>query len=455
MRLILVILLVLGTFIPTASSYAKCDGVIDCYERALSDLKQAHDKIKALNQDAAKKAAELEKLKTKYEANLETNTQALVNNYQARLQQLEEAYAKRLASTSELADLSLKSIQQIEQQIKVLLAELKKTNPALVKDYQAQLERVEAFYTKKLASTTELAESSLKSAQRAEQQIKALSEKLSAVQSAQQRAEQQIKALSEQLDAAQSAQQRAEQQIKALSEQLDAAQSAQQRAEQQIKALSDVNAVKLAHAAKREINALSEKLKGSFSKALVVFNSVANEQGANAKGDANTLAFWQIPYLDRFKVKGIPALALHSNYYNPTLYQSKGPATYVDVVEDLEGKVALLMTASADGIDPKTMKMINPKFIEGNKGVYEYQFASGWSSHDYDSDGNNCATAFGKVTQHYGNCWYYSLGADADSPRDDNHWGPHLQNEIAQPLNLKTDGSSYTRLRRITRYIIF
>lgn len=417
MRFILVTLLMLGPFIPTA--YAACDGVIDCYEQALSGLKRAHDKITALNQESANKAAEFEKLKAEYDAKLEENTQALVNDYQARLQQLEEAYAKRLASTSELADFSLKSIQQIEQQIRALLAALKKTNQALVEDYQARLEKMDELYTKRLASTTELAESSLKSAQRAEQQINALSEQLDAVQSAQQRAEQQIKTLSEQLDAAQSAQQRA----------------------------------------KLEINAISEKLKGSFSQALMVFNSVANEQGAGAKGDANTLAFWQIPYQDRFQVKGIPAR--HFNYYNPTLYQ-KGPATYVDVVEDLEGKVALLFAASADGIDSDTMRMSNPKLIEGNQTIYDHHFAGGWSSHDYDGDDssyNNCATEYGEgVAQHYGGsgCYYYNLGADADSPRDDNHWGPHFTNAYAQNLNLKTDGtSSFTRVRRITRYVIF
>ena len=435
MRLILVILLMLGPFIPTV--YAACDGVIDCYEQALSGLKRAHDKITALNQESANKGAEFEKLKAEYEAKLEENTQALVNDYQARLQQLEDVYAKRLASTSELADFSLKSIQQIEQQIRALLAALKKTNQALAPDYQAQLEKMDALYTKRLASTTELAESSLKSAQRAEQQIKVLSEQLDAVQSAQQRAEQQIKTLSEKLDTAQSAQQRAEQQIKTLSEQLDAVQSAQQLA------------------AELEINAVSEKLKGSFYQALVVFNSVANEQGANAKGDANTLAFWQIPYQDRLKVKGIPLL--HSNYYNPTLYQ-KGPATYVDVVEDLPGKVALLMAASADGIDSDTMRMINPKLIEGNKEIYDNQFAGGWSSHDYDGDdySSNCATEYGEgVAQHYGGCMLYNLGADQDSPHDDNHWGPHLNNSYAQSLNLKTDGSGYSRVRRITRYVIF
>ncbi len=321
MRFILVLLLAFMSTLSLAQNKRVIDyyqQAMSDYQQAISDLKAARATIKAENEAVAKEAAKIDALIAQYEAALKTTIQALVDEYQARFQQIEEAYVKGLA-TSELADLS----------------------------------------------------------------------------------------------------------------------------------------VKLAQAAELEINALSEKLKGSFSKAQVVFNSVANKQGANAKGDANTLAFWQIPYQDRFKVKGIPTL--DSNYYNPTLYQSKGPATYVDVVEDLEGKVAMLMTASADGIDPKTMKMINPKFIEGQKNVYDAHFASGWSSHDYDGDtyGSNCATTFGKVTQHYSSCWTYNLGADADSPYDDKHWGPHFHSPTAQSLNLKTDGSSYTRVRRITRYVIF
>jgi len=191
-----------------------------------------------------------------------------------------------------------------------------------------------------------------------------------------------------------------------------------------------------------------------LSKAMIVYNSVANEAGENAPGDANTLTFWQIPYEDRFKVKGVPDLRF--NYYNPTLYQ-RGTATYIDVVEDLDGKVAVLMKATAEGIDPKTMKMINPKFLEGDKGVFQRQFASGWSSDDYDGDTAdiNCAARYAKVTQHYHGCWYYNLGSDAESPFQDKHWGPHLYDTPVQSLNLKTDGSSFTRVLRITRYVIF
>jgi len=183
-------------------------------------------------------------------------------------------------------------------------------------------------------------------------------------------------------------------------------------------------------------------------KGMIVYNSVTNE----AQGEANTVVFWQISYHDRFKVKGVPDLRF--NYYNPTLYQ-KGAATYIDVVEDLEGKVAIMMKATAEGIDPKTMKMINPKFLEGDKGVFVSQFASGWASYDYDGDtfDTNCAKVFAKITQHYSNCWHYNLGSDADLPNPD--WGPHLRSQKAHSLNLKTDGSKFTRVRRITRYVIF
>ncbi|MDM8557780.1 hypothetical protein [Candidatus Parabeggiatoa sp. HSG14] len=315
MRFILVLLL---AFISTFS-LAEDKYVIDYYREAITDLKFARKTIEKESEAAAKEVAKIDALIAKYEAALKTTTETLVNDYQTRLQELEGAYAKKLASISELADLSLKSAQRAEKQVK----------------------------------------------------------------------------------------------------------------------------------------AISTELKANFSKTQIVYNSVANEQGADAKGDADTLAFWQIPYQDRFKVKGIPELGF--NYYNPTLYQT-GPAIYVDVVEDLDGKVAMLMTASADGIDPKTMKMINPKFLGGQDGAYNAQFASGWSSDDYDGDTSstdNCATHFGKITQHYSSCWNYNLGADADSPVDDKHWGPHLHSPDAQSLNLKTDGSGYTRVRRITRYIIF
>ena len=404
------------------------------YQNRLQQLDEAYTKRLGSASELAdlslKSVRQIEQeLKAKYEAQLKKTVQALVNEYQTRLQKLEAAYTKRLSSTSDLADLSLKSIQQIQQQIEAPLAELKKTSQALVKDYQTQQERFEEFYIEKLIEISELTDLSLKSTQLAEQKIKTLSEQVSAVQSA---PAEQINALSEELNAVQSAQ----------SEQINAL-------------LYELNAVKLAQAAVLEIKAHSEKLKNSFLTAQVVFNSVGNEQGANAKGDANTLTFWQIPYQERFNVKGNPALV--SNYYNPTHYQN-GPATYIDVVEDLEGNVAMLMTATADGIDSKTVRMINPKLIEGNKTVYQYQFASGWSSSDYDGDDygrNNFATQFGKVTQHYGSSWYYSLGADADSPVDDDHWGPHIHSSTAQSLNLKTDDSSYTRVRRITRYVIF
>jgi len=458
------------------------------YQNRLQQLDEAYTKRLGSASELAdlslKSVRQIEQeLKAKYEAQLKKTVQALVNEYQTRLQKLEAAYTKRLSSTSDLADLSLKSIQQIQQQIEAPLAELKKTSQALVKDYQTQQERFEEFYIEKLIEISELTDLSLKSTQLAEQKIKTLSEQVSAVQSApaeqinalseelnavQSAQAEQINALSEELNAVQSAQ---AEQINALSEQLNTVQSAQA---EQINALSEelnavqsaqseqinallyeLNAVKLAQAAVLEIKAHSEKLKNSFLTAQVVFNSVGNEQGANAKGDANTLTFWQIPYQERFNVKGNPALV--SNYYNPTHYQN-GPATYIDVVEDLEGNVAMLMTATADGIDSKTVRMINPKLIEGNKTVYQYQFASGWSSSDYDGDDygrNNFATQFGKVTQHYGSSWYYSLGADADSPVDDDHWGPHIHSSTAQSLNLKTDDSSYTRVRRITRYVIF
>ncbi|MCY1079086.1 hypothetical protein [Archangium lansingense] len=77
-------------------------------------------------------------------------------------------------------------------------------------------------------------------------------------------------------------------------------------------------------------------------------------------------------------------------------------------------------------------------------------------SPDFDGDayaGYNCATGYGNVTQHYSSCWGYNLGADGDAPIEDGRVGPHLHSGAASTMGLSTDGSYYTRVRRISRFV--
>jgi len=120
----LVILLVL-TLTPTFLYAEGCDTPAKCYAQTIDELKAARAEI----------AAAVDKLIAKYEATavLEETTQALVKQYETRLKQIEEAYTQKLAATSKIADLSLHSAQQYEQQIKALLVELReKTLPKLI-----------------------------------------------------------------------------------------------------------------------------------------------------------------------------------------------------------------------------------------------------------------------------------------------------------------------------------
>jgi hypothetical protein len=166
----------------------------------------------------------------------------------------------------------------------------------------------------------------------------------------------------------------------------------------------------------------------------------------------NTTDFWNIPYLDRFGRRGKPSI--DALFYDGSLYQYG--TVYMDVIEDLQGKIVVAMVAEARGIDPYSMHFESPRYVSGHWGIYNAQFAGGWSAPDFDGDpwsGGACAISYGNVTQHYSGCWYYSLGADADGTVEDGKVGPHLHSPTAIALGLSTDGSAYTRVRRITRYV--
>jgi hypothetical protein len=176
----------------------------------------------------------------------------------------------------------------------------------------------------------------------------------------------------------------------------------------------------------------------------LVYSSVGSEDG-------ETLPFWNIPYADRLGVKGAPAP--HQNHYQGALYLVG--REYRDEIEDLEGTVKEVMRATAGGIDPETMKLLEPAHVSGDADVFYTQFFSGWSSPDFDGDtygAGNCAAELENVTQHYASCCTYNLGADLNAPYDDGGWGPHLLESVAARLGLSVDGAGSTRVRRISRW---
>jgi len=170
------------------------------------------------------------------------------------------------------------------------------------------------------------------------------------------------------------------------------------------------------------------------------------------RDDGSTTTFWQFTYDARLKQFGTPAA--DQNYYDGSLYRLG--TEYMDVFTDLPGttRVAALMTAT--GINPTTMRFIDPSWMGGNNDVFNDQFASGWSSQDHDDDANasNCAVDYGNVAQHYGDCWVYNLGANANAPVLDGGVGPHVNDGVLTSLGLALQPSSggYSQVARIARF---
>lgn len=184
----------------------------------------------------------------------------------------------------------------------------------------------------------------------------------------------------------------------------------------------------------------------------MVYNSVMG---------TNTLDFWNITYLQRLWRRGTPGI--DTNFYDGSLYQTSS-AQYLDLMTDLNNTTVIAMQASATGMDPLTMKFNGPvNMAPGNPGqsnVFLQHFSRGWSSSDFDGDtaGNNCASQFSGVTQHYGSCWVYNLGSDGDlvgSNYLDGRVGPHAENTLLGQLALalQPGGGAYSRVKRITRFV--
>jgi hypothetical protein len=193
----------------------------------------------------------------------------------------------------------------------------------------------------------------------------------------------------------------------------------------------------------------------------VTFTPAVDDAGADRvynsvlRLDGTTTAFWNIAYADRFATIGAPSTS--DNYYAGSMYR-RG-TSFLDVITDLDGKDAVAMRADSQGLNPQTMAFISPVRVSGNPGVFENQFAAGWSSRDFDGDQDtgNCATQYSNVTQHYDSCWIYNLGSDYDVPRLDGGVGPHVHRDALIELGLQpqspADGGLHSRVKRITRYV--
>ena len=171
----------------------------------------------------------------------------------------------------------------------------------------------------------------------------------------------------------------------------------------------------------------------------------------NSTLGTNSTEFWAILYADRFSRRG--RASLDSNFYDGSLYLYG--TSYMEVFEDLDGKSAVAYVATADSIDTDTMRFNNPALSSGLADSYSCQFAAGWSAPDYDGDdgSGNCAADYSAVTQHYCACWGYNLGSDADAPYYDAGVGPHVHLTHLDDLGLRNDGSAYSRVRRISRFV--
>ena len=163
-----------------------------------------------------------------------------------------------------------------------------------------------------------------------------------------------------------------------------------------------------------------------------------------------TTAFWNIAYELRLETKVDPPdtpPAPSKNCYVGRLYRY-GKQYRDDVVDTAGTEVKGALRAKATGINEVTMKLQGAAQELGNLSteIYSSQFAAGWSApgamNDHDPNPTNCADDWQSVTQHYGGCWYYSLGAstlNSDAMVTDtldSGWGPHIINGTIKQINM-------------------
>lgn len=131
MRFIFVLLLAF-TFTPFSSlAYYQNRTVIDVYQEAIQKLDGEYQKLKQITADARQKVADLEEetnsvktLIAKYEAALNTTKQELVMKHEAQLKTVKEAYQKKLAGESDLAEMARQSAEDDAKTTRALLDKL-------------------------------------------------------------------------------------------------------------------------------------------------------------------------------------------------------------------------------------------------------------------------------------------------------------------------------------------
>lgn len=177
----------------------------------------------------------------------------------------------------------------------------------------------------------------------------------------------------------------------------------------------------------------------------LLYNSIGSMAGV-------TTAFFQLGYADRLSVRG--KAQLYENFYAGILYTFA--THYRDEVVDGNGAVADLCRVDVVGFDDGSMKFTSPTLVSGDAEVFGCHYQGGWASADFDADSwdpGNCSAAYVDVAQHYCGCWNVNLGADADLPLDDGGWGPHVTGAVLVNHGLATDGSTYSRVTRLTRWV--
>lgn len=178
----------------------------------------------------------------------------------------------------------------------------------------------------------------------------------------------------------------------------------------------------------------------------LVYNSVGDLMG-------KTTEFWNIPDSNKLDILGDPP-SLTTNYYNGKLYLL-GKDYRDDAVDLMNNEARGILRAKAASFDMTTMKFQTPQNTGSlSATVFAYHFEAGWSSPQTDGDPEpyNCAVKFGNVTQHYRDCFRYSLGADFDQDVSagfiDGGWGPHITDQTIDEINTNAPGAGQKMLAK-------
>jgi len=150
--------------------------------QALELTKTARD---SFGKSQASMAATWKKLMAQYQADLTTTTNALIDEYQTRLNAFEQAYTNKMAAETELTRLARESVEKDAHQIRAVLTELSASYPwreaiselkADIQAQQAEIQRLTADNQAQQAEIQRLTEVDNKHVQVAEQLSKQLTD---------------------------------------------------------------------------------------------------------------------------------------------------------------------------------------------------------------------------------------------------------------------------------------